>query len=233
MFSLPKAIPTQNPKTPIRRSIKVASMLLAFLGAGFVNSASAQDVFIAPDLPFLEFDTGSEYVFIERNQDPEARIPDLFSKTSRQCPPFCVQPMSAGEGVETVGELEVLAFLEDHVAKGTGALIDARLQEWHLKGTIPGSINLAFTTFENPKDNPFLVPVLELLGGEVQADDTWKFDDPLELMLYCNGPWCGQSHRAIKNLLSVGYPAEKLHYYRGGMQAWVSVGLTVVTPAES
>ncbi|MEJ6402506.1 rhodanese-like domain-containing protein [Yoonia sp. 2307UL14-13] len=205
------------------------------LATAFVFSAmpvQAQDVLITPELPFLEFDTGSEFVFIERNQDPEARIPDFFSQTSRQCPPFCVQPMSAGEGVETVGELEVLAFLEEHVAKGTGVLIDARLREWYDRGTIPGAMSLSFTTFENPDSNPFLVPVLQLLGGE-QANGAWTFDDPLELTMFCNGPWCGQSHRAIENLLSVGYPPEKIRYYRGGMQGWLSVGLTVVTPAGS
>jgi len=47
-------------------------------------------------------------------------------------------------------------------------------------------------------------------------------------MLWCNGPWCGQSPHAIRGLLDLGYPAEKLYYYRGGMQAWQSLGLTVV-----
>jgi hypothetical protein len=42
--------------------------------------------------------------------------------------------------------------------------------------------------------------------------------------------WCGQSPHAIKNLLALGYPAEKIYYYRGGMQAWQSLGLTVHTP---
>jgi rhodanese-related sulfurtransferase len=35
----------------------------------------------------------------------------------------------------------------------------------------------------------------------------------------------------IKALLEVGYPAEKIKYYRGGMQAWTSLGLSVVGEA--
>jgi hypothetical protein len=31
----------------------------------------------------------------------------------------------------------------------------------------------------------------------------------------------------------MGYPAEKLYYYRGGMQMWQSLGLTTVLPNES
>ena len=203
------------------------------LGIGAVAPAHADDVFITPDIPFVEFDNGNEYILIERNQDPEARIPDFFTKTSRQCPPFCIQPMSGGEGVTTVGELEVLAFMEGAVAEGTGFLIDARLTDWYNKGTIPGSISLPFNVFENPNSNPFLVPVLELMGGVRDDAGKWEFSDPKELMMFCNGPWCGQSHRAIANLLSVGYPGEKIYYYRGGMQGWLTLGLTVHFPAES
>ena len=33
---------------------------------------------------------------------------------------------------------------------------------------------------------------------------------------------------AIKAMLREGYPADKIFYYRGGMQAWHILGLTVV-----
>ncbi|MGA1179662.1 MAG: rhodanese-like domain-containing protein, partial [Marivivens sp.] len=36
-----------------------------------------------------------------------------------------------------------------------------------------------------------------------------------------------QSPTAIRNLLEVGYPAERIFYYRGGMQAWRMLGLSV------
>jgi len=45
--------------------------------------------------------------------------------------------------------------------------------------------------------------------------------------LWCNGWWCGQSPAAIRGLLSEGYPAEKLFYFRGGMQNWKIYGMTV------
>jgi hypothetical protein len=31
-------------------------------------------------------------------------------------------------------------------------------------------------------------------------------------------------------LIAMGYPANNLKWYRGGMQDWVSVGLTTVKP---
>ncbi|MCV2880420.1 rhodanese-like domain-containing protein [Actibacterium sp. XHP0104] len=203
------------------------------LAASLSMPASAQDVFITQELPFFEFDNGEEFHVIERDQNTDAVIPEAFAKTSRPCPPFCVQPMEAAEGVETIGELELLQFLDEHVEKGTGALIDARVESWYRGGTIPGSINLAFNLFENPEENPFLVPVLQLLGGVQAADGTWDFTEAKDLALFCNGPWCGQSPRAIRNLISVGYPPEKLRYYRGGMQAWLALGLSVHVPGNS
>lgn len=207
----------------------IATRAIAIAGAAVLatSAATAQGVNISPDLPYFEFDTGRDFLVIERNQNPEARMPDFFTMTSRQCPPFCIQPMSGGEGVTTVGELEVLDFMREHVANGTGYIIDARLSEWFEQGTIPGAINLSFTMFDNPEDNPFIVPVLTALGGVQDSDGTWDLSEARELVLFCNGPWCGQSHQALDNLLKVGYPAEKLRYYRGGMQGWVSLGLTV------
>ena len=110
-------------------TLRNAAPLLSGLGLAAVLSApvSAQDVFITQDLPFFEFDNGIEFHVIEREQNNDAIIPDAFAKTSRPCPPFCIQPMVAAPGVETLGELELLTFLEEHVQEGTGALIDARV----------------------------------------------------------------------------------------------------------
>ena len=51
-----------------------------------------------------------------------------------------------------------------------------------------------------------------------------------DLVLWCNGPACGQSPRAIHGLIEVGYPPQKLFYYRGGMQLWQLFGLTTALP---
>jgi rhodanese-related sulfurtransferase len=190
----------------------------------------AQDVWITPDLPFFEFESGGEFYLIERDQDNEAVIVEGFAKTSRACPPFCIQPMVVAEGVETVGEVELLDFIQDHVEPGGGFLIDARVESFFLAGTIPGAVNLPFNMFVSSSANPFLDQLLILLGGQLQDSGEWNFDNAAELLLFCNGPWCGQSPRAINNLLELGYPAERLYYYRGGMQAWASMGLSVVVP---
>jgi rhodanese-related sulfurtransferase len=64
----------------------------------------------------------------------------------------------------------------------------------------------------------------------VKTASGWDFSAALDLAMFCNGPWCDQSPRAIRNLTEAGYPPEKLRYYRGGMQLWLLLGLSVQTP---
>ncbi len=211
---------------PIIRTI--SALLLGVFA--FTSPLFAQDVWITAEIPFVELEINNEFMVIERNPDNNAVIPAAFAKTSRPCPPFCVHPMSIADGVETFGELELLDFLDNSVQSGTGLLIDARTPRFYNAGTIPGSINLPFNLVTPDASNPFLNPILAQLGGEQQGDGSWDFSKAQQLALFCNGPWCGQSPRAIRNLISIGYPPEKLKYYRGGMQNWLMFGLTVVIP---
>jgi rhodanese-related sulfurtransferase len=214
--------------------------------------AANLEVRITDDKPYSVVNHGKELVKVQRIQDTSHTIDGSFAKTSRPCPPFCVNPLNIADGVATVAELEVIKFMETAMHRGDGVMIDARTPSWHDKGTIPGSVNIPFTVFEKPADDPELAEVLERLGARERDDvnvvmrslekvgmfsgsqktDTWDFSEAKQLLLWCNGPWCGQSPRAIRALISLGYPAEKLYYYRGGMQMWQSLGLTTVLPSD-
>jgi rhodanese-related sulfurtransferase len=170
-------------------------------------------------------------VRIQRIQDTESRLVDDFTKTSRPCPPFCIHPISAAPGVDTLGELEIIDFLVNEVKTGQGTLIDARMPEWHKAETIPGSLNIPFVIFKEA--NPFMEKILLALGSSRGTDGNWNFEKAKTLVLFCNGPWCDQSPQAIKGLLSYGYPAKKLKYYRGGMNLWRLFGLTTVVSKDS
>ncbi len=189
--------------------------------------ATAQDVRITPELEVFRVTINGEPVEISRIQDTANRLTNEFSKTSRPCPPFCIHPMSAAPGVTTIGELEVLDFLQREVAAGTGLLVDARVPEWFAKGTIPGAVNIPFLTLA--ESNPFRDEILKAIGARTEGSG-WNFDEAMNLALFCNGPWCDQSPRAIRALIEAGYPPEKLFYYRGGIQNWALLGLTLKEP---
>jgi len=188
---------------------------------------AAVEVGITEFLPFIDINHNGKTVRIERIQDTNNRLTNSYSKTSRACPPFCIHPMKAAPGVVTVGELELLDFLKIAVKNKEGMLIDSRMPDWYKKGTIPGSVNLPFSILE--KETEHTHAILGILGAK-SKNGTWDFSQAKQLLLYCNGPWCDQSPRAIKNLLRFGYPPEKLLYYRAGMQGWQSMGLTIIKP---
>ena len=139
----------------MKRHIGVAFLVAC---ATFSSSASAQDVRITQDIDKVSVNVNGTNVVIERNQNPANRLSSEFTKTSRPCPPFCIQPISLAPGVSTFGELEVISFLQQDVAEGKGLLIDTRLPEWHEKGSIPGAVNLPFSTLE--ENNPFRDEIL-------------------------------------------------------------------------
>ncbi|SMN16361.1 hypothetical protein CRYPD_1007 [uncultured Candidatus Thioglobus sp.] len=174
---------------------------------------------------------------ISRDQNNKATIHPAFAKTSRPCPPFCIQPTNpfVPAAVDTVSELDIIRALSD-IAKGDNSkmVIDARTPVWMSAkkgGTIKGSVNISFKKLNAKavaKDPDAVMEILTSRFGVTEQDGIFNFSRAKTLYLFCNGLWCGQSPEAIKALLSLGYPESKLKYYRSGMNAWHSLGLSTV-----
>jgi len=136
-------------------------------------------------------------------------------------------PMHLDDELETYGELEVLAFIKEMQHSDKLLLIDSRKVSWFNYRTIPGAVNMPFIYFKERDDYEFHFEyALKHLGIFIQKDGEYDFSDAKTLVLFCNGPWCSQSPTMIYALLEIGYPAEKLKWYRGGMQDWLSAGMT-------
>jgi rhodanese-related sulfurtransferase len=214
---------------------KITSATVAVLAVVLVSNASAADLAVGITRSMAKFEgtLNGEKVTIMRNQNQSATVNPAFAKTSRKCPPFCIQPILLSPGVETIGELEIIDYLKKMAAGDDSiVLIDSRTPDWVAKGTIPGSVNIPWTKL-NPSKGADPISVSELLTGQFGAremEGLWNFDDAKTLVLYCNGMWCGQSPNNISNLLRFGYPAHKIKWYRGGMQDWEILGLTSVKP---
>ncbi len=214
------------------RLIPMALTLLLFMPV----SLFAADIGITPDLHSIEVTHHGKTVLIERNQNPQNTINPAYAKTSRACPPFCIQPVTIAPGVETIGELEVLDYLQRiHRGDPSILVIDSRTPDWLEHGTIPGSINIPWTELDPESGaDPFsIADLFQDQFGIKTSEGLWDFSGAKTLVLFCNGMWCGQSPSNIRSLLGYGYPAHKLKWYRGGMQDWESLGLTVVKPDSS
>jgi len=195
---------------------------------GSQNGDNSYKITITKDVAYVDVDVNGKPFRIDRIQDPKHKLTNSYAKTSRPCPPFCVQPFEPFKGVETYGELELLSFLQKDVSNNTGVLVDARLPKWYKEGTIPGAINLPFTILNPDKANAYLQQVLPILGAEKKPDGSWDFTNAQKLVIFDNGPWCQQGVRAIKHLIEIGYPKDKIKYYRGGMQYWQILGFKVL-----
>ena len=206
-------------------------LLIVAWSAGLAGAAG-NSVNITHDVKAVEVTYLGRKVLIERNPDTENMLDPDFSLTSRPCPPFCVQPMNLGPGVETIGELELLGYLVK-AGQGSGVLvIDSRDGDWPQRsGIIPGAVQLPWQELHPAHtDAEKIAETLVFRFGAARQGGLWNFENAKTLVLYCNGPWCGQSPTNIKQLLALGYPAHKLKWYRGGMQDWKMLGLSTVPP---
>src|SRR6056297_673188 len=185
--------------------------LVALLAGGAVSAQ--EPVNIRPDVPAVPVETTEGTAEISRIQDNTHELTGEWARTSRPCPPFCIQPMIAAPGVATIGELELLDMLTDPEA----IVVDSRTREWFAGGSIPGAVNIPY--LEAPDR-------LDELGCEIDFEG---FDcaQARPVVLFCNGLWCGQSPSAIRRMIAAGYPADRIFYYRGGMQSWRMLGLSV------
>lgn len=190
------------------------------------------EVRITEGLSYLKLRHDGEEVLLMRHQDPDHRIDAPFDRTARQCPPYCVQPMQIAPGVDTLGELELIDYLQRMASGDTSVLlIDSRTEDWVRRGTIPGAVAISYRRLDPDfASAEQIAELLQLEFGAASADGIWDFINVKTLVLFCNGAWCGQSPTSIKALLGFGYPAHRIKWYRGGMQAWEALGLTTVKP---
>lgn len=189
------------------------------------TTAAAQDVRITTFKDDSTFTLNGRSFTVTRDQNTAAVLQGDFTRTSRACPPNCIQPMIAATGVATYGELEVLGFLETKVSDGAGLLLDVRDPSAFGTASIPGAVNVPFMTLT--EENRFRDDILRALGAVDADNGALDFSNAMSLTVFSGGVWSGDAPTAIKHLLSAGYPANKLSYFRGGMQAWLHVGLTV------
>lgn len=213
----------------------LVALALIIPAAGAASPSTSKDkepIPITPTLTSVTVTHNGHRVVIRRNRDQINTINPEYAKTLGKCPPFCIQPERLAPGVETIGELEMLRYLK-RIGEGDKSIlvIDSRTPAWVKRATIPGSINIPWTelNWERGADPAAIARIMQHRFGVQRHEGLWDFSRAKTLVLFCNGMWCNQSPNNIRALLRFGYPANKLKWYRGGMQDWEALGLTTVT----
>ncbi len=226
----------------------MAGLTLTATSAQAGSHGKAKPVGITPSMASVMVKHNGHDVKLERNQNNKAVVIPAFAKTSRPCPPFCIQPISLGGGVQTIGEVEVINYAKKMSDGDKSILIvDSRTPDWVAKGTIPTAVNVSWVEL-TPKKGATTEGIIKVMTGQfgvklkagkddvdvdeaIAGGDTasvFDFSGAKTLVMFCNGMWCGQSPASIAALRKFGYPTSKIKYYRGGMQDWAILGLTTV-----
>ena len=151
-------------------------------------------------------------------------IERISTPTAPSCPPFCIQPIKIDK-IKTVGELELLAFIKEVNRKRDGLLIDVRKNSKYNEETIPSAINLPYEMLTEA--SPYQTEVLRTLGAK-KIKKGWFFKNPQKLLIFGDSLFSPEASKAVKELLKLGYPPNKILYYRGGILSWKSAGLTLI-----
>jgi len=152
-------------------------------------------------------------------------IDRVATKEAPSCPPHCIQAMKI-EGIQTVGELETLSFIDKLKEKKSRLLIDVRKSRAYKDETIPGAINLPYSMLID--GSPYQKEVLKLLGSGKKIKKKWFFKHPHQLLIFGENSFSSTASDSIHQLVKLGYPKDKILYYRGGIAAWKASGLTLI-----
>jgi len=188
------------------------------------NAKSYNKVKITPDISYIYVYHKGKAIKIHRIQDTKNKLTGEYALLYR--PNKYIQPIKISNDIQTIGEVELLKFMKNKGNSREGVLIDIRSKKEYQKECIPSAINIPAEV----KDNKVkLNKIFKILGLVKNSDGTYNTKKALDVAIYCNGLWCDKSSIFIKKLIELGYPAEKILYYRGGFQMWKILGFTTVT----
>jgi len=217
-------------------------IFLLFISAVFANPMALQN-------SGIDVNIRGKQVLIERKQNAQCLDVAINVETiwggdyaNKNVPVPCkkevvtaigkVQPMQFHPAIQTVGEIEVLDFIKNKLARFPDKylLVDSRRPDWYSAGTIPGAVNIPYDELIYDADLPEDFARMMKLAHVKKDGKKYLFENAKTLLLFCNGSWCGQSPMAMTFLLELGYPPQKLLWFRGGMQDWQLSGLITIMP---
>lgn len=202
--------------------MKIIAFILMLAVAA--SAGKYDKVKITPDMPYIYVYHKGKAVKVHRIQNTKHKLTGEYAKIYR--PGKDIQPIKTHKDIQTIGEVEVLQFMSKKGNKKKGLLVDLRPKKVYKKESIPSAVNIPYAT----KDNKVKIKkILKILGAKRKSDGSLDTSRALDIAFYCDGLWSEKSPEFIKTFLELGYPAEKILYYRGGMQMWKILGFTTVT----
>lgn len=198
-------------------------VIVIFLFITYLWAGQYDKVKITPTLSYMYVYHKGKAVKIHRIQDTTHKLTGEYAKQYR--PNTEIQPIKMMQGIQTIGEIELLHFLQEKTNTKQGILIDVRIKEDYETGTIPSAVNIPY---ETTQDREKMEKIIHIFGAHRLASGELDTSDAMDIAVFCHGLWCSKAPRFIQTLVAFGYPKDKIFYYRGGMQMWKILGFTTV-----
>ncbi len=202
--------------------MRVIALLLVMMVN--IYAGKFDKVKITPEMSYIYVYHKGKAVKVHRIQDTKNKLTGEYASTYR--PNQDIQPIKMHKDIQTIGEVELLHFMKNKVNKKKGLLVDLRPKKAYKKESIPSAVNIPSKTKNNKAK---VEKILKVLGAKRLEDGSLDTKRVMDVAFYCNGLWCDKSSEFIKTFLDLGYPADKMLYYRGGFQMWKILGFTTVT----
>ena len=230
---------------------KIIFLFIIFISFSFSQDDSLSLHYTGVEMDYVDSKGERKHITVKREIDPECMdihiSNDVFWKAkyaSKNIPKACkstfitsagkkIFPMQIHKEIETYGEVEVLAFMQKMQHDSTMLFIDTRGEEWYAYRTIPGAINIHYVYILMSKvfEMEYREALVKLgIPGKKKPFD---FTRAKTILVFCNGAWCSQSPKMIQALLALGYPPEKIKWYRGGMDDWLGLNMTTTKRYEA
>jgi rhodanese-related sulfurtransferase len=186
-------------------------------------SGQFDKVKITPDMSYIYVYHKGKAVKVHRIQNTKHKLTGEYAKQYR--PNTSIQPIKMHKNIQTIGEVELLHFMKDKSNNKKGIIIDVRTKDDYKKESIPSAVNIPADTKD---DTAKMEKILKVLGVKRTEDGSLDARKAMEIAVYCHGLWCEKAPEFIKKVIEMGYPEEKILYYRGGFQMWKILGFTTV-----
>lgn len=186
-------------------------------------SGQYDTVKITPKISYMYVYHKGKAVKVHRIQNTKHKLTGEYAKQYR--PNSNIQPIKIDKDIQTIGEIELLYFMGDKVNEKQGIVIDVRSKSNYKKESIPSAINIPAHIKD---DRVKMRKILKILGIKTSDKGRVNTSRAMDIVVYSHGLWCNKASEFIKVLISMGYPKEKIFYYRGGFQMWKILGFTTV-----
>lgn len=200
------------------------NLVLILLSVVGLNAGQYDKVKITPDMSYIYVYHKGKAVKVHRIQDTKHKLTGDYAKQYR--PGKDLQPIQMDKDIQTIGEVELLHFMKSKGNAKKGLLVDVRSKKEYQQESIPSAVNIPARIKD---DKTKLEKILKILGAKRYEDGTLDVSHAKDIVFYCNGLWCNKAPSLIKTFMKLGYPTDKIHYYRGGFQMWKILGFTTVT----